>query len=147
MSEQPKTEPNEPKFPVRLETGYETGTEVISKVLVPQMGSDHTYLSQGKIDRRVFAVLNEYEQVSLAHFAYRGEVDDIRYFAFLVDWILTSSPSLGGLGRRQTIELTAAASGGAKPLEIVRKPNIVSRKLFKRDWRQKAEERGAVIVE
>lgn len=119
----------------------EDGTAVIGKVLVPQMGSDQKTIEAGLIDQRKFAVITEGEQVALAHFSYRAEYDDNRYFGHLVGWILNSSPSLGGLGRRQTISLTAAASGSGRP-DTAKKPNVLARNIWNRNWKQKAEAEG-----
>lgn len=129
-------------------TNKGTRTELMHQIinLVMQMGSDSKYLGKGGIDQRKFSVINELEQVSLGHFSYRGEVDGIRYFSNLVDWILNTSPSIGGLRARQTIQLTAAATGSQSP-ELIQKPGILARTLWKRDWKEKAEREGKQVVE
>ena len=124
----------------------EDGTAIIGKVLVPQMGSDSQTIEKGLIDQRKFAVITEGEQVALAHFSYRAEYDKNRYFGHLVEWILNSSPSIGGLGRKQTISLTAAASGSGRP-DTAKQPNVLARNLWNRNWREKAESQGKEVVE
>lgn len=114
--------------------------------LAMQLGSSKKHLGQGEIDERKFANLSELEQIALGHFMYRGEIDNIRYFKYFVDWQLPSSVSIGGLGRRQTIQTIGATKGQAIP-DFVRKPNWLARRTYKRDWEKEAEEKGQVVVE
>lgn len=117
--------------------------------LIMQMGSDLNHLGTGGIDQRKFANINELQQMGLAHFNYRGRVDGIRYWHELTEWVLNSSVSVGGLGRRQTIEITAAASGSA-PGQFASKPNILVRGLDRlrgRSWRDEAEAKGQIPVD
>lgn len=120
----------------------------VAKALAPQMGSDPTHLSKQKIDQRKFAVLNELTQAAMGHFAYRAEVDDIRYYRVMLDWELNSTPSLQGLSRRQVIQTIAAAAGvGKGVLEVAEKPGWIGRHVTDRSWKEKAVKEGKVVAE
>jgi hypothetical protein len=145
----------------RQEKQPEDAVVTVAKALAPQMGSDPKHLSRQEIDQRKFAVLNEYTQAALAYFNWRGggqkyitrkgkikERRGIRFWRNLVDWELNTSPSLGGLGRRQIIQETAAAAGvGKGVLEVAQKPNVLARNITRRDWREKAAQEGKVVQE
>lgn len=126
----------------------ETGVVTVSKALAPQLGSDHEYISKGKIDRRVLSVLNDYTQAAIGYFAYRGEVDKIRFFEKMVEWELASTPSIGGLARRQIIQETHASTGaGRGALDVAERPGWIGRHFTERGWKEKATKEGKVIVE
>lgn len=122
-----------------------SGEAVIASTVIPQLASDSNTLQRGQIDQRKLSVITEYEQMALAHFNYRGEVDHIRYYANMVDWILNTSPSVGGLGRRQLIQAQAAVTGGQGALEVAKEPGFVGRHFTNRDWRNKAEAQGKIV--
>ena len=126
------------------QNGEESGITVVAKQLGPQLASDQEHLIEQMIDQRKLAVLNETTQAALGYFDWRGR--KISFWKRVVNWELNSSPSVGGLGRRQIIQAMEAASG-AKSLEVAEKPNIISRNLTKRDWKEKATKDGKVIVE
>jgi len=145
----------------RREEQKEDAVITVAKALAPQMGSSPKFLSEQEIDQRKFAVLNEYTQAALAYFNWRGggqkyktrkgEIKTrrgIRFWRNLVDWELNTSPSLGGLGRRQIIQETAAAAGVGKGVfEVAQKPNVLARNITSRDWREKATQEGKVVQE
>lgn len=139
----------------------EDAVVTVAKALAPQLGSDPQHLSKGEIDQRKFAVLNEPTQAALGYFNWRGGGQEyknskgetkkrrgIRFWRNLVDWELNTSPSIGGLGRRQTIQETAAAAGvGKGVLEVAERPNVLARNLTQRDWKKKAMEEGKAVPE
>jgi len=132
----------------RREEQKEDAVVTVAKALAPQLGSDPKHLSRQEIDQRKFAVLNEPCQAALGHFYYRAKVDKVRYFDYMLEWELTTTPSIGGLGRRQVIQETAAAAGvGKGVLEVAQKPNVLARNLTKRDWREKATREGKAVQE
>lgn len=123
------------------------GTQEIARVLVPQMGSDDTFISKGLIDQRKYAYLEDAGEVlAISHFRYRAKHDNVRYFDHLCDDYLNLTPSIQGLNRRQTIDLTAASTGSKAP-ELIKKPGLLARNIWKRGWRDKAEREGKVVVE
>ncbi len=123
-----------------------SGETKVAETLGPQLGTDGVQLSKGLIDQRKYAVLTPLQQLALAHFDYRGNVQGNRYFARLTDFILNSSPSLHGRGRQDTIELAAAASG-SRSVATARKPGWFTRNVTDRDWQKKAEQQGKVVEE
>jgi len=138
MSERPRRKEETPEDPV----------VTVAKALAPQMGSDPKHLSKQEIDQRKFAVLNEPCQAAMGHFSYRAKVDQIRYFQEMLEWELSTTPSIGGLGRRQVIQTVAAAAGvGKGVLDVAEKPNILARNITQRDWKEKAAKEGKVTVE
>jgi len=110
------------------------------------MGSSQEFLSHGMIDDRKLAVLNETDQVFLGHIDYRAKVDGQRYFGHMVDWMLTTSGSVGGLRARQLIQLVAASGGGQKT-EFAKRPGWFARQTYKRGWQKDSEESGQIIVD
>jgi hypothetical protein len=128
----------------------ESGVVVVGQALAPQLASDNTYLTRSMIDQRKLAVLNPYTQAAMAYFALRGDPkgDNVRFFHHMVEFELNSSPSLGGLGRRQIIQaITAAAGGGGQGLDVASRPNIIARNVYNRDWKKKALEKGEIPTE
>ena len=138
MSERPRKEDAKPEDPV----------VTVAKALAPQMGSDPKHLSKQEIDQRKFAVLNELTQAAMGHFYYRANVDKIRYYQHMLGWELNTTPSVGGLARRQVIQTVAAAAGVGKGVfEVAEKPNVLARNITRRDWKEKATQEGKVVVE
>lgn len=134
----------------KKEANPESGVSIVGQALAPQLASDNTFLVRQLIDQRKLAVLNPYTQAAMAYFAYRGdpEKDDVRFFSHIVNFELNSSPSIGGLGRRQVIQaIAAAAGGGGRALDVASRPNIIARNVYNRDWKKNALEKGEVPVE
>lgn len=124
----------------------ESGVVVVGKALAPQLGSDQAHLVHQKIDQRKLAVLDETVQAALGYFTYRGQ--KINFWNHVVDWELNSSPSIGGLGRRQLIQMVnAAAGGGRSSLDVAERPNFLARNITERNWKEKAAKQGKAIVE
>ena len=119
---------------------------VVAQQLVPQMGSDNIHLVKQRIDQRKFAVLSEATQAALGYFQYRAQVDHVRFWDHVCEWELNTTPSVGGLGRRQVIQTIQAASGG-RPVEVADRPNILARNISNRAWKEKAAKEGKMVVE
>jgi len=131
----------------REQDGREDPIVTVAKALAPQMGSDPKHLGKQEIDQRKFAVLNEATQAAMGHFKYRAEVDGIRYFEFMLDWELNTTPSIGGLARRQVVQTIAAAAGVGKGVfDVAERPNVLARNITRRDWKEKAAKDGKVVV-
>ncbi len=137
------SEPEIPRRPAQ-QALPPSGEYKVAETLVPQMGSKKNVLSDGEIDQRKFAVLEALQADSLGHFEYRGSVDGIRYWRHEVEWELNTSPSVGGLGRRQVID-TIAAAAGAPRTQIAEKPNILARSIWHRGWKKEAQDEGKVV--
>lgn len=132
--------------PSPQKSSSETGSVIVAKELAGQLGSDPRHLGQQLIDERKLAVLNEYTATALGYFAYRGDVDKQRFWNHIVGWELVSSQAIDGRGRRDILTALANTSG-IQTHEVARKPDILSRNITKRDWKQKAEASGKTVVE
>jgi len=73
-------------------------------------------------------------------------VDKVRFWKHVCAWELNTTPSIGGLGRRQVIQTIQAASGG-RPVEVAEKPGILGRNITNRSWKEKAAREGKMVVE
>lgn len=124
-----------------------SGTLVIAQELVPQMGSSGKFLARMEIDMRKFAILSLSDQVALGQFLFLAEMYDDPFFAFMVEWILNTSPSIEGKGREQVIDTIAASVSGQRRQDYVTKPNWIGRHITKRDYRKDAERKGQTIID
>ena len=124
-----------------------TGTSIIAQELVPQMGSDGKTLAKMEIDMRKFSILSPSDQVSLGYFQFLAVTYNDPFFKFLVDWILNTSPSVDGQGRKQVIDTIAASVGGGRRQEYISKPGWVGRHITKRDYKEDAEKKGQTIID
>jgi len=128
------------------EESQEQGVSIIAKALAAQLGSDQAHLIEQLIDERKFANLEPKVQQSSIYFLYRGEVDKIRFYDFMVNNHLVTSQAMNGLGKRQVLQAISAAAGN-RGLEVAEKPNIIARNFTNRDWKSKAVAEGKVPVE
>lgn len=113
--------------------------------LIMQMASSGVILGKGKIDERKLTHISDLGQVALSHFAYRGYVDKIRFWAFIYEELLALAVSIGGERANQIIKLTSAYSGSPQP-EFAQKPNWLLRNTTQRNWKEKAEQEGKTII-
>lgn len=136
----PVTRPQAPK------STREDGSVIVAKELAGQMGSAPEIRADQRIDERKFAVLQDGTLAALSHFSYRYVYDKVRYWGHITEWWLTGSQGIGGLGRRHVLQLMANSSG-VQTVEKARKPNIIARSLWKKDWKREAEREGKVVEE
>lgn len=122
----------------------ESGSAIVSKHLAPQLLSAPSFLNDQAIDERKTCVINEITQTSYNYFSYRGEIDQIRFWNWFVDFELTSSQGIGGLARRHALQAIANASG-VSVQETARRPNVLARNVWSRDWEKRAESEGKRI--
>jgi hypothetical protein len=125
-----------------------SASQTIAKVLGGNLGTAPEILAKMKIDERKFGVLNDDTLTALAYFDYRGKVDDVRFWSHLVDWELTGSQGINGLGGRRILQALAASSpGGGKVGTTAQRPGMFARNLWKRSWKDQAYERGQDVSE
>ncbi len=124
----------------------ESGTAVVSKKLAPQLGTAPEFLSRQQIDERKLAVLNEYTATSYNYLAFRGYVDEIRFWQWFVDSELVTSQAINGLARQHILKAIAASSG-VHVSEVAQRPNIAARNLWSRNWQRDAARQGKTIME
>lgn len=124
----------------------ESGTAVVSKKLAPQLGTAPEFLSRQQIDERKLAVLNEYTATSYNYLAFRGYVDEIRFWQWFVDSELVTSQAINGLARQHILKAIAASSG-VHVSEVAQRPNIAARNLWSRNWQRDAARQGKTVME
>lgn len=124
----------------------EAGVATVAKKLAPQLASDQRHLQKLIIDERKLAVLNDYTQVSVGYFLYRGQVDEIRFWNYIANWELVSSQAIDGRGRTDILNAVAYAASG-KPQVVAKKPNVLARHTYARNWKAEAAQEGKVVVE
>lgn len=121
------------------------GTAKLAESLGPQLGSDFKTIAKGERDINIFAYIGPGEHIALVHFGYRGDVDKNRYFKYFTDTYKALSQSVEGKGSKRTIDALMAASGSRMP-EVVKQPNVLARNIWNRDWEEKAQRDGKVVV-
>lgn len=125
------------RLPQNEEEAFAAGGATIAEHLGPQLGTDAEYLQKGRFDMRRLTILDPKMQAALAYFQQRGR--KVKYWNRIVEWYLNTCPSLGGVGRRQVIDMQRASTG-APPPPVNAPPSWVGRNLTDRDWREKGEE-------
>jgi len=130
-----------PQPPQRVK---EEGSVIVAKELAGQMGTSPELRAQMRIDERKFAVLDDGTLAALSHFSYRYVYDQVRYWGHITEWWLTGSQGIGGLARKHVLQLMANSSG-IQTLDKAKKPNVIARSLWDRNWKQKAEAQGQVV--
>lgn len=122
------------------------GDAIVAQILAGNLGSSPEFLAAQKIDERKFAFLNDLTATALGYFGYRGYKDKVGFWAWCVDWELTSSVGINGMGRRHILAALLNARGGNMP-EVVGRPNILSRNLWNRGWKENAYRQGNLTTE
>ncbi len=117
---------------------------IVAKALAEQIGTAPELKAQMRIDERKFAVLDDGTLAALSHFSYRYVYDKVRYWGHITEWWLTGSQGIGGLGRRHVLQALANTSG-VQTLDKAKKPNIIARSLWDKNWKQRAEEQGKIV--
>jgi len=111
--------------------------------LAAQLGSDAKKLGAGNVQMSRFSNLGTEDEVNLVLLLYadmRGRTN--RRWKLTYDFLLNHSVSLGGLGRKQAIKTIAVEKGGSvREDEEPKKPGILARNLWNRDWEDKERER------
>jgi len=126
---------------------HEHGGVIVAKTLAPQLATDPNLLAQGQWDERKLAVLDDGTLAAMSHFSHRFTYDGVRYWGHICEWWLTGSQGIGGRGRTDILKAMMAASTGGPTPEKAHKPNILSRNLFNRDWKSKAQSEGKEVEE
>lgn len=122
----------------------EEGSVIVAKALAEQMGTSPEIKQQMRIDERKFAVIGDQTLAALSHFSYRYVYDQIRYWGHITEWWLTGSQGIGGLGRKHVLQLMANSSG-VQSVDKAKKPNVIARNIWNKDWQKKAEMRGETV--
>lgn len=124
----------------------EEGNVIVAKALAEQLGTSPELKAQMRIDERKMGVFSTTEVPALAHFSYRYVYDKVRYWGHITEWQLTGSQGVGGLARKHILQALANTSG-VHSVDKAKKPNVIARSLWDRNWKQKAEAQGQVVEE
>jgi len=116
--------------------------------LVPQLGTSPQYISENnEYDHRILSYLNatEVAWTTLAELIpdYAGG----RLFRRLAYIYKMNKRSQGGWTSQNILKALGNLRGIPAPKEIARKPNILARNLWNRDWKEKAIEEGKEVVQ
>lgn len=123
--------------------------------LAPQLGSDKTQMARGTFDMRRLSKINPIEKAWIAFFILEdgedGKDEELEggggFYHEFCQGYLNLSVSEDGWRVNKMIQMVAGASGAPSVGELVKKPNILQRNITNRDWKKKAEEKGATTVE
>lgn len=116
--------------------------------LAPQFGSDTRIIAQGEFDQMIMANIDEAVIVPVAYFLAKPKHKGGNFCKNFFGNYLKLSRAKNGWNSNKMIQETQASKGVASGVgEIVKKPNIVQRNVFDRKWRDRAEEKGATVVE
>lgn len=132
--------------PQRQQPVKKEGNVIVAEKLAEQLGTSPELKAQMRIDERKMGIFTTTEVPALAHFSYRYVYDQVRYWGHIVEWQLTGSQGVGGRARKDVLQALANTSG-VQGIEKAKKPNIIARSLWDRNWRQKAEAQGQVVEE
>lgn len=124
----------------------EQGSVIVAKALAEQLATSPEMKARLLNDELKLAVLDYPTMVALGHFSRRYVHDGIGYYGHISNWILRGTQGIGGRTRNDIIKALGVTSG-IQSVEVAKKPNIVARSLWRRDWKSKAESEGKEVVE
>ena len=111
-----------------------------------QLGSDDSDLMAGKVNTKRLSKISELESFCFPYFmeipSYRGG----NVAKKIVNHKLDLNMSVNGW-RANLINNFVGATRGVPSVEMAKKPGWVGRNLTKKDWKEKAEEEGKIVVE
>ena len=130
------------------EKKWPTQTGLIAEEkLVPQLGTDPEHISQtNRFDGLILSNLNPVEVAwttlaSMIPRAYGGQ-----FYEKVVNTYLRGKRSQHGWTSKNIISVTGNLRGIPGPVEIARKPNVLARNIWDRDWKERALEEGKEVV-
>jgi len=117
----------------------DAGTAMATSPLTPQLGTDFALLARGLTDMRRLSVINESDIFLFLYAKIRSRKS--RVWRTIYDELLNLKVSVGGRGRRDIIRMEAVSKGGPAQVEAeIRKPGLLARNLWKRDWKEREEQ-------
>lgn len=131
----------------------QANAQAIAQVLmgiVPQAFTSQTMLERGKgeIDEWKMSKISSRALISLIYFRHRGEHDHVRFYEEFADHFLRGSHSIDGFGLKmlENIAIGLGGGGGGRR-KLKQRPGWVGRHITQRDWKQKARDDSAQIIE
>ena len=128
-------------IPSRSEEAVDRGPEIVASSLAPQLGSDSTVLSQGKVDMRRFSVIDEKDMPFLIYASIRGIKSPV--WKNLYDEFLNLKISVGGRGRRDIIRMEGVSKAGLPDDSGMgggSQPGFFERNITDRGWKKRVKE-------
>ena len=127
----------------------EDGQGIIAKKLAVQLGTAPKIIGvQEYDDYKLGNFTSVASALACAHFEKRGIEDGVGYYAFMSNRIKSIFIGVNGRGRNDILKLAAYTNpGGSASLEPAKKPNVVARNLFRRNWQNEAKRQGQTIEE
>jgi len=115
--------------------------------LAGQLGSDKTTLAGGVFDMRRLSKTGELDKVWIAYFLNVPKIRGGRFAYTFCDNYLNLAVSEEGWRINKMIQMVAGAKGAPSVGELAKRPGLLQRNITNRKWREKADEKGATIVE
>lgn len=116
-------------------------------VLGPQLGSDLADIEKKRFDMRRLSKINQLDKVWISYFLLKKKKRGGRFAtAFCLNY-LNLAVSEDGWRTNKMIQFNAASKGVGGVGELVKRPGLLQRNVTNRDWKKKADEKGATIVE
>lgn len=125
----------------------------VLKMIIPQAFSSPQIMSggaedSGQIDEWKTTVFESgHEAISMMYFRHRGVNDHVRFYEEFTDHYLRSKHSVDGHGLNMIRDIASFLGSGGGKNKIVKRPNVLARNLWDRDWERRAESEGADVVE
>lgn len=142
----------EPELTKMQQAQIEANAQAIAQVLmgiVPQAFTSQTMLDRGKgeIDEWKMSKISSRALISLIYFRHRGEHDHVRFYKEFADHFLRGSHSIEGYGLKMLENIAIGLGGGGGSRKMRKRPGIIGRYITNRDWKRKAREENAEILE
>jgi hypothetical protein len=124
----------------------EQGSLVVAKILAPQLGTDPRMRAQLLNDELKMGVFDYPILFAGLHFLNRAEVDGVEYYGYFFRGLFRGTQGIGGRARKDVLQLASNISGSSAQT-IAKKPNIIARNTWNKNWRKKAENKGEIVDE
>lgn len=111
-----------------------------------ELGSTGSVQAQDENDSRQNSLLNEAEVLALSYFEQIPRLEGGEYAKDFCESFRRHKMSLGGWRANQLIRLVAGSKGVSAD-KMVKKPGFIGRHVTNRDWKEKAEQEGAQVIE
>jgi len=124
----------------------------VLETFVPQLFSSPKTISEnapdvGEIDEWMMSNFPPEVLIPLTGLKMIAEADDRPDIHAFISYILRGFKGINGFSAKQGENIAIGIMGGGGNRKIVKKPNILSRTITNRNWRQKAEDEGSEIAE
>jgi hypothetical protein len=125
----------------------EDGQGIIAKKLAVQLGTAPAIIVKQEFDDYKLGNFTSVPSaLACAHFERRGIEDGVGYYAFISNRMKSIFIGVNGRGRNDILKLAAYTNpGGSASLDPAKKPNVIARNLFRRNWENDAQRKGQTV--